>query len=370
MSLHKTSAGPLGLAYAVLVAYASLYPFDGWRAQGLAPWAFMASPWPRWWTGFDIAANVAGYAPLGFLIALARLRRDPLAGGPRGALLVALAACAGLSFLMEALQTFLPVRVPSNLDFGLNTAGGLAGAILAAGLERLGLLQRWSRFRRRWLVSEARGALVLLALWPVALLFPPPLPLGLGQVVHRAAQSLAEAFDGDAWLEWLPLADLPPGPMHPATELVAVALGALVPCLLAYSVMGSRRGRFGATALVLGVGLACTGLSAALSYGPSHAWAWLSGPVKGGLGVGLGLALLLSPLPRRACAALLVPVLVLHLSLLNQVPASAYYALTLQAWEQGRFIRFNGLAQWVGWLWPFAVLAYGLMRLSRAEPRT
>ena len=26
---------------------------------------------------------------------------------------------------------------------------------------------------------------------------------------------------------------------------------------------------------------------------------------------------------------------------------------SLQAWEQGRFIRFHGLAQWVGWLWPY-----------------
>mgnify|MGYP006933446658 CR=1 FL=1 len=71
MSLHKTSAGPLGLAYAILIVYASLYPFDGWRAQGLAPWAFMASPWPRWWTGFDLAVNVFAYVPLGYLLALA-----------------------------------------------------------------------------------------------------------------------------------------------------------------------------------------------------------------------------------------------------------------------------------------------------------
>ncbi len=68
-----------------------------------------------------------------------------------------------------------------------------------------------------------------------------------------------------------------------------------------------------------------------------------------------------------ATQAGLLPVLVLHLALLNQAPGNAYYALTLQAWEQGRFIRFNGLAQWIGWLWPYAVLAYGLLRLSRSE---
>jgi hypothetical protein len=44
-----------------------------------------------------------------------------------------------------------------------------------------------------------------------------------------------------------------------------------------------------------------------------------------------------------------------------------YFAQTLQSWEQGRFIRFNGLAQWLGWLWPFAALVYVLLRVSRRE---
>ena len=56
--MHKTSAWPLALIYAALIVYASLYPFEGWRDQGIAPWAFLASPLPRYWTGFDVAANV------------------------------------------------------------------------------------------------------------------------------------------------------------------------------------------------------------------------------------------------------------------------------------------------------------------------
>ena len=52
---------------------------------------------------------------------------------------------------------------------------------------------------------------------------------------------------------------------------------------------------------------------------------------------------------------------------MNQAPASPYFAESLQAWEQGRFIRFHGLAQWVGWLWPYAALVYVLLRVSRRE---
>lgn len=367
--MHKTSAGPLALAYGVLIVYASLYPFEGWRLQGLAPWAFLSSPWPQWWTGFDLAANVVGYAPLGFLIALARLRRDPAAGGSSGAMVVALLAAGALSFALEALQTFLPSRVPSNLDLGLNLAGTVLGALLASGLERLGLLQRWSRFRRRWFVDEARGALVLLVLWPAGLLFPAPLPLGLGQVLERTQLALAEWLKYTPLIDWLPVREPLQQPLGQGTELIGVALGLLVPCLLAFSIMGALRGRLALMLGILAAGVASSALSAALSFGPANAWAWLSVSVQLGLVGGLALAVLAVSLPRLSCVALLLPVLVLHLALLNQAPANAYYSLTLQAWEQGRFIRFNGLAQWIGWCWPYAALAYGVLRLSRGDTR-
>ena len=60
-------------------------------------------------------------------------------------------------------------------------------------------------------------------------------------------------------------------------------------------------------------------------------------------------------------------VLAVQLSLLNRAPPDPYFALTLQVWEQGRFIRFHGLGQWLGWLWPYAVLAHALVWLSRRE---
>jgi VanZ family protein len=367
MSAHKTSAGPLAQAYAALIVYASLYPFEGWRDQGISPWAFLQSPWPKYWTAFDLAANVAGYAPLGFLLALVSLRSTLADGGRLRAVWIATATGALLSLAMESVQTYLPSRVASNLDFGLNVLGALAGALLAAGLELIGAIDRWSRFRRRWFVEDARGALVLLALWPFALLFPAAVPLGLGQVFERLETALADWLLDTPFLEWLPVRDVELQPLVSGIELLCVALGALVPCLLGFSVIPSmrRRAAFAAGALVAGLG--ATALSAALSWGPVHAWAWLTLPVRLGLLVGLVASLLMVPVSRRGCAALVLIALVVHLSLLNQAPASAYFAHTLLAWEQGRFIRFHGVAQWLGWLWPYAVLAYVLVRVSRSE---
>jgi hypothetical protein len=68
---------------------------------------------------------------------------------------------------------------------------------------------------------------------------------------------------------------------------------------------------------------------------------------------------------RRLAAAFGLAVLALLVGLVAQAPADPYYAASLKAWEQGRFIRFHGLAQWVGWLWPFAAMAWLLLRLAR-----
>jgi hypothetical protein len=122
-------------------------------------------------------------------------------------------------------------------------------------------------------------------------------------------------------------------------------------------------------AAMIGAGIAVTALSAALSWGPSHAWAWISLPVQVGMASAAVLAAAFLAVPRRACASLLLLALMLNLSLLNQAPASAYFTHTLQTWEQGRFIRFNGLAQWLGWLWPYVTLVYVLVRVSRSDPQ-
>eukprot|EP01136_Pigoraptor_vietnamica_P031922 Opistho-1_new@93131 len=92
-----------------LIVYASLYPFAEWRNQGISPLNFLTAPLPRYWTGFDVGVNLAGYAPLGFLLALAALR----SGRIRWAVTVAVLCAGALSLAMETLQSYLPSRVPS-----------------------------------------------------------------------------------------------------------------------------------------------------------------------------------------------------------------------------------------------------------------
>ena len=370
--MHKTAAWPLVWVYAGLIVYASLYPFEGWRDQGVSLHQFVTAPWPRYWSGFDVISNVLGYMPLGFLLALALLRsrrlRAPTWLGRHPVVAACLLASA-LSLAMEALQSFLPARVTSQLDGLLNALGAWLGAVMAAGLERWGALSRWSRFRTRWFLPDATGGLVLLALWPLALLYPAAVPLGLGQVFERFLIGLSEWLQGLSWFDQRLLQTIELAPLLPATEMLCVTLGLLAPCLLGLSLVTARLARWVMGATVCVCALAASALSAALSYGPSHAWAWLTPQALLGWLVGtlLCAALIVRHIPPRVSAALMLLVLGANLSIINQAPESAYFALTLQSWEQGRFIRFHGVGQWLGWLWPYAALMVVTARLWAHE---
>lgn len=364
--MHKTAASPLAVIYAALIVYASLYPFADWRDQGMDAWSFLFAPWPRYWTGFDVGLNVVGYAPFGGMVVLSMLR----SGRTSRPLAVAFLSATLLSICMEMLQGFLPVRVASREDWLLNSVGAWVGAIFTLSLERWGAIDRWSHFRRRWFIESSRGGLVLLVTWPLALLFPPTIPFGLGHVFERIEANIAEQLSDTAFLDWLPVRDIELQPLLPSTEAICVLLGLLIPCLLGFCVIRKGLRRLLFVPLWLGAGMLVTGLSAVLSWGPGHAWAWLDFPTQVALVAALVLSALSSLLPIRACQALLLLGTGVYLSILNQAPENPYLTQTLQEWEQGKFIRFNGLAQWLGWVWPFAVLAYALALIWRRDAKT
>ncbi len=365
---HLSSAVWLVLVYAALIVYASLYPFEGWRwPPGQKLTALLWLPSAQHQSPFDIVSNLLGYLPMGGLLTVAA-RRSGWRTWP--AVVLTLLLASALSLTCETLQQFVPGRVPAREDLAMNILGAMAGALLALGVHALGWVDSWNRLRARWFAGDAAFALALLVLWPLGLLFPAPVPLGLGQVGERLREGAVMALDGVPWaasvlaLLTAPGPETPTAPLRPLSEVLIIAMGLLAPCLVAYSVMaaGWRRAvmALGAGAMAL-LGMS---LSALLNFGPQHALAWL-GPRSGpGLVLGLVLALLLAPLPRRLVAGLGLVALTALVVGVAQAPSDPYFAQSLQAWEQGRFVRFHGLAQWIGWLWPYAAMGWMLSRLG------
>lgn len=369
MARHRSSAAPLAWLYAALIVYASLYPFTGWRYPGVSPLAFLALPWPHWWTWFDIITNLIGYIPLGALVFGALVRSEVRI---RPAVVLACVAGTGLSLTMELVQNFLPHRVSSNVDLGTNTLGTFAGVALGWWVHVRGGVERWQVARDRWFIARSAGGIALLLLWPVGLLFPLPVPLAQGQVLARVQEMLAQWVEGTSiapWFEGWADAELERTALSPGGEFALIALGLLAPCMIAFSVArpGWRR-----LVLVLGattLGCLATTLSTALNFNPQHLLAWGTPQALAALAFGAVLASLISLAPGRAATGLGLIVLTALVTVVAQAPADPYFAQSLQLWEQGRFIRFHGAARWVGWLWPYVAIVYLLARLgARDEP--
>jgi len=333
----------LALAYTGLVVYASLHPFTGWRDLGISPLAFLDAGWPRWWTGFDLAVNVLAYVPLGYLLTLALGRP---AGRPLPALLAALLA-ALISFALEATQTWLPTRVPSNLDFSCNALGGLLGATAAwrGGSRALTWL---ARFERRIVapVPLAEFGLVVLGLWLLTQLSPETLLFGAGD--FRQLFGLTPAIEFGA-------------PTFFAIELTIIACNTVAIGLIARTLIARRTSSLAVLLAFFLFALFVRALSAAVLVGPRDAMAWLT--PGAGLGLAAGGAVLLAclPLPANWRVAVAGLALMAGTVLVNLAPANPYSAAALATWRQGHFLNFNGLTRLIASLWPFVALPYLLL---------
>jgi VanZ family protein len=354
------------LAYLLLIVYASWFPFSGWRSSGLSPFAFLNLQPQRYWTGFDVMVNIVGYMPLGVLMVLAL---HPLV---RGVWAVLVASLGGVlvSGVMEAVQNYLPSRVPSNLDLLTNSGGCMAGAVL--GLLFAPLLldhSRLQRLRQRWFAAHASQGLVLVALWPLAQVYPQGYLFGNGQILPLLSEWLSEWLDAD--IDLVALIRGSAGmtvEQYWLSEIVITACGMSGAALTLLCL--ARRG---APRLWLMLALVFTGvlvktLASSLFFSPDNALTWITPGAQGGFLIGLIMLAGLAFAPQVAQRRLAVVTLVLALIVVNTIPANPYFVATLQAWQQGKFLNFNGAAQFLGMAWPFVALWFLLLpshRLNR-----
>jgi VanZ family protein len=347
------------LVYLLLIVYASWFPFSGWRSSGLSPLAFLNLTPQRYWTGFDVMVNIVGYIPLGALIVLGVYPRV------RGVWAVLLAAACGVlvSGTMEAVQTYLPSRVPSNLDFFTNAAGCFVGACLGAAASRSLLDQsRLYRLRRRWFAPHASQGLVLLALWPLAQIYPQGYLFGHGQVLPIISEWLSDWLDTNIDLVTM----LRPGAemsveQYWLSETIITACGMTGAALTLLCLLRRGAPRYPLMLAMLGAALLVKTLASSLLFTPDNALVWVTPGAQGGFLIGLIMLAGLAFAPQVAQRRLAVVTLVLSLVVVNTIPVNPYFVSTLQGWVQGKFLNFNGAAQFLSLLWPFAALWFLLL---------
>ncbi|MFZ2852846.1 MAG: VanZ family protein [Rhodocyclaceae bacterium] len=330
----------LAFAYLVLVVYASLHPFSGWRDLGLSSLAFLEAAWPRYWTVFDLSINVVAYLPLGFFLALTLVRLP----GRFSAACAATLLAALLSFGLECVQTWLPSRVPSNLDLACNTLGAGIGALLTLPhgerfFSRIALLQRHLLAP----VPHAELALVMLGLWLLTQLSPETLLFGAGDLRHLIGLTPAVAYAASSFF---------------VIETSIIVSNTIAIGLIARTLLTERTSPHLVLVIFFTLALSIRTLAAAVLVGPLDAFVWLTPGAGLGLLIGiavLSLTLLLPAAPRLALAGL---ALMAGTVLVNLAPPNPYSAAALFTWRQGHFLNFNGLTRLVASIWPFLALPY------------
>lgn len=187
-------------AYLLLIAYGSLYPFTAFQSPDAPLFSFLTLQPPKYISTSDIWVNIVVYVPLGLLLT-AQLRRR---AGLAGAIVLATGLGAGLSFVMETLQMFLPGRVSSVLDLAANAGGSLLGALLVWAIHPTSALgRRLARWRAEWflpgILVEASIFILLLAMLAQ---LSPLLPSLHGPGAAKSIMPIWQAvLDGDltAW---------------------------------------------------------------------------------------------------------------------------------------------------------------------------
>lgn len=161
----------LAALYILLIIHLSLYPYLGWRHIGIGPLEFLDGPWipvhqSILWR--DITINVLGYIPLGFLL-LMGLSELPA----RAERLLAPLIGILLSFGLEALQTYLPVRVPSKVDLLSNSIGIVIGTLAGIWMTHYtSLVNKLHMLLKNWLIDRAWLGVGVLCLWCFSLITP------------------------------------------------------------------------------------------------------------------------------------------------------------------------------------------------------
>ena len=341
----------LAVAYLALVVHASLYPFAGWRAPVESAVAFVFADWPFYITAADIVLNVLGYLPMGLLLTLALMGRMHSAS----AAVVGVAAAAGVSFVLELLQAWLPARIPSNVDLLSNAAGALLGAGIAMAFGSRWLLSgELYRLRERHFRPGPATDIgfVLLAFWLMTQLNAEIWLFGNGDLRHLVTSEVGVSYSAESY------------------RYLEAGVAALNYAGVACLVTAMARSWTGAAADARGAhrngAEPEVGRLRRALFIPGNPKLWLTQGSMMGLAAGIALWLLLARLPRRMLIWTALALFILGTMLVNLAPENPYLVAALKVLQGGYYHGFNGMTRLLAAIWPFAVVVYLLFPARRA----
>jgi VanZ family protein len=320
--------------WALLIAYASLYPFFPLRMPAMeAVTGFFGGA--RYVIRSDIAFNVVAYLPLGVF---ACLYFRGIGDGRRAILKAALLGAA-LSLAMELMQLFVPNRHASAIDLVSNTAGALVGALAFAEPVYSLATRPLGELRDGHVIPGAWGdaGLVLLMLWLLAQLNPALPFFGAG--------------------------DVGGGEVRVEVEILRAAAVSMSICgfgMFAGALLKSGQGSLRVTMVLLSIAVWLKFAAAPLLLQPHYRAEWVDEARVAGLLLGI-LAFVPLRTVSRPGRIYLGVVLTLAGALFSKIFGTyspAEELVRLFRWPHGQVGSFATLTRFLHELWPFAAVVF------------
>ncbi len=355
--------------YTIFIVYATLYPFIDWQSNGVGLFDFWTDPSSKYISRFDIWLNVCGYVPLG---ALWVWRWHPK---PSGIVAVFLSSfiCSILSLTLESLQTFLPSRVPSQLDWYTNTFGAFMGAVTAVILSPNILARTKLVYWYRISFDENSSfAIALCFLWAMAIIFPQPYWFSLGSWVSQLEDADFLNYIIKYYQSvWIYLYNLLPRSIifAPVNKLHII----LIPFVIVFNICGMlwaitfsmRKNSFwfslGIIFILYVIKIVALSFYLSIFY--------MSIPQEVWIGLGISAILLLLMCKTKALVRGILSIIFLMLALFfsNILPHNLYHEEILETWQNSQYSYMVGLFKWVALLLPWLGMFWCINKIIRLK---
>ena len=332
------------ILYVCLVIYATITPFNFVGNSPLTPWAWVMAPVPRYIPIFDVLSNVIGYLPFGFLMIFTifpYLRKW-------WALLFTVIMGLAFSGTLESLQTYLPTRIPSPIDWYSNALGVLIGALFAIPLSPEWLSGNSAERLRSTYFGQYQGFFLLMMLCPIAQIYPQNAWLGMG--------------DLGLWGTRIsPYWDFPLN--NASQEILITAISSYG--IGVFFLFGMRK-QVASLKIITILFIVMATLKVLISqfqFSQTGIFHWWSLSLGIGLALGCVFIYLASYLQKKYQWYLALMALGTMILMVNLLPYNPYFVAQLEQLPQGYFTHVNGMLGWIATVWPF--LAIYLLLKSR-----
>ena len=325
------------ILYLCLVIYTSLTPFNFLLDSHVLPWSWLLAPTPRYIPIFDVITNIVGYLPFGFLMVFSLY--------PRllkwSAFIFTLFLGILVSGCLESLQTYLPTRIPSSIDWYSNTLGVLIGALFALPFSPQWLSGNKAARIRESIFGEHQGFFLLMLLCPLAQIYPQNAWLGMG----------------DFGLQLTRISPFWSFPLNNASQEILIT--SLATLSIGTVFLFGMRKKVSPLKLIGGLLFFMVFLKLLISqfqFGQTGASKWWSISVLVGLVIGLILTIFANFLSRKSIWLLGMISLSGLIVLVNILPYNPYFYNLLEQLPQGKMTHINGLFAWISIIWPFLAM--------------